>query len=101
MIKGSRDNVDYNTSVIVTTLLVQMATRIVCCTLSSLSFLQGGDLVMESTKGKKRTAKDRSTVPIKRILLAAAELTLVPDSIISSIFSQLDALGLRRVNASG
>ena len=57
---------------------------------------------MESTKGKKRTAKARSTGPIKRILLqAAAELTLLPDSIISCIFSQLDALGLRRVKASG
>ena len=59
-------------------------------------FLQVGGHVMDSAKGKRRTAKGRSAGPIKRILLqAAAELTLLPDSIITCIFSQLDAL--RRV----
>ena len=53
---------------------------------------------MDSAKGKKRTAKGRSTGPIKRILLqAAAELALLPDSIISCIFSQLDALSRIRL----
>ena len=57
-----------------------------------------GDRVMDSGKGKKRTAKGRSAGPIKRILLqAAAELALLPDSIISRIFSQLDALSRIRL----
>lgn len=53
---------------------------------------------MDSAKGKKRTAKRRRPGPIKRILLQAApELTLLPDSIITWIFSQLDALSRIRL----
>ena len=63
-----------------------------------LLFCQGGGHIIDSAEGKTRTAKGRSAGPIKRILLqAAAELTLLPDSIITCIFSQLDALSRIRL----
>ena len=53
---------------------------------------------MDNAKGKKRVAKGRSVGPIKRVLLqAAAEFTLLPDSIVTCIFSQLDALSRIRL----
>ena len=53
---------------------------------------------MDSAKGKKRTTKTRGAGPIKRVLLqAAAELALLPDSIVVCIFSQLDVLSRIRL----
>ena len=53
---------------------------------------------MDSAKGKKRVTKGRGAGPVKRVLLhAAAELTLLPDSIITCIFSQLDVLSRIRL----
>lgn len=53
---------------------------------------------MDGAKGRKRAAKSRGAGPIKRILLqAAAELALLPDTIVVCIFSQLDVLSRIRL----